>query len=273
MLLVLFLLSSVLTTISGQLIYNNIQGHSILTFVLLYYIGSYLKKYPIDINYYFKNLSLNMKRIVFVFLFMLFALLNTFIYHLERDQFVVLFLDINDKRIVDSKLRAAFEFITNKLFELNFRVKLKFNIGVYRLQKHISIDDPAKILYYALDALDALKDLRLAVTSISHYDSEVNKKRFNKNQLITHISESIDHSKLGLTYKQIINLDKNEVFGYMVLLNLDNYEVDSTYLDFVVERRGLRVDLEKYLIWRLLDWLRSRSLLTVSSGNQRWKEE
>ena len=173
---------------------------------------------------------------------------NTFIYHLERDQFVVLFLDINDKRIVDSKLRAAFEFITNKLFELNFRVKLKFNIGVYRLQKHISIDDPAKILYYALDALDALKDLRLAVTSISHYDSEVNKKRFNKNQLITHISESIDHSKLGLTYKQIINLDKNEVFGYMVLLNLDNYEVDSTYLDFVVERRGLRVDLEKYLI-------------------------
>ena len=85
MLLVLFLLSSVLTTISGQLIYNNIQGHSILTFVLLYYIGSYLKKYPIDINYYFKNLSLNMKRIVFVFLFMLFALLNTFIYHFGEE--------------------------------------------------------------------------------------------------------------------------------------------------------------------------------------------
>lgn len=81
MLLVLFLLSSVLTTITGQLFYDNIQGHSIFTFILLYYIGAYLKKYPIDTNYYFKNLSLNMKRIIFVFLFLLLALFNTFIYH------------------------------------------------------------------------------------------------------------------------------------------------------------------------------------------------
>lgn len=173
---------------------------------------------------------------------------NIYVYHLEQDRYAILFDDVNDKRAIDSKLVTAFHKVSDSLFKLNSRVKLNFDCGVYRLAKHSSIDEASKILYYALDALDDAKTLSSIGNHIAHFDSDLHKKKFNENHLITHISESIDHGKIGLTYKQIINLEKNEVYGYHIVLNLDNYEVDYSYMDFVIKRRGLTVQIEKYAI-------------------------
>ena len=170
------------------------------------------------------------------------------VYHLEVDRYAVLFRDINDKRVVDSSLRKAFSFVHDELFKLNSRVDLLFNAGVYRLPKNNTVDDPSKIIYYAYDALDDAKELKTLINHICHFDSELHKAKFKDKSLITHISEAIDHSKLGLTYKQVVNLKENNVFGYMINPNLDNYDIDYKYMDFVVKRRGLVVNLEKYTI-------------------------
>jgi len=170
------------------------------------------------------------------------------IYHLEVDRYVVLFQSINDKRLVDSKLHACFKIVSANLMKLNTRVKLSFNAGVYRLQRHVNLDDPSKILYFALDALQDAKNINEIGNHIAHFDSDLHKQKFNENHLITHISESIDHAKLGLTYKQIVNISKNEVYGYNIVLNLDNYEIDYAYMDYVVKRRGLTNQLEKYAV-------------------------
>jgi len=170
------------------------------------------------------------------------------IYHLEVDRYVVLFQSINDKRLVDSKLHACFKIVSANLMKLNTRVKLSFNAGVYRLQRHVNLDDPSKILYFALDALQDAKNINEIGNHIAHFDSDLHKQKFNQNHLITHISESIDHAKLGLTYKQIVNISKNEVYGYNIVLNLDNYEIDYAYMDYVVKRRGLTNQLEKYAV-------------------------
>lgn len=82
---VLFILSSLLPTITGQLFYDNQSGHSIFSFILLYYIGAYLKKYPIDKSYYFKNISENMKRLIYVGVFLGITVLNALIYHLGEE--------------------------------------------------------------------------------------------------------------------------------------------------------------------------------------------
>ena len=173
---------------------------------------------------------------------------NILIYHLETDRYAILFSDINDKRAVDSKLTQGFKAVSESLWKLNSRVKLLFNAGVYRLARHTNLDDVSKILYFALDALGDAKALDTSSNHIAHFDSDLHKKKFNENHLITHISESIDHGKLGLTYKQIVDLEKNEVYAYSIVLNLDNFEVDSSYMDFVVKRRGLTIQLEKYAI-------------------------
>lgn len=176
---------------------------------------------------------------------------NSYVYHLESDRYVVVFNDINDKRIIDSKLNTILRKVSDALFKLNSRVKLSFYAGVYRLARHSSVDEPSKILYYALDALDDAKNLDYVGNRIAHFDSDLHKKKFNENHLITHISESIDHGKLGLTYRQIINLNDNTVFAYNIVLNLDNFEVDYSYMDFVIRRRGLTIQLEKYAIFNL----------------------
>lgn len=181
---------------------------------------------------------------------------NVSVYHLEIDRYVVLFENINDKRLVDSKLNTCFKQVTTNLMKLNSRVKLSFNAGVYRMQRHTNIDDPSKILYLALDALSDAKNILDIGNHIAHFDSDLHKQRFNENHLITHISESIDHAKLGLNYKQIVNINKNEVYAYNIVLNLDNYEIDYAYMDYVVKRRGLTTQLEKYAITNIFKELK-----------------
>lgn len=169
-------------------------------------------------------------------------------YHLEIDRYAVLFKDINDKRVIDSSLRKAFSYVHDELFKLNSRVDLLFNSGVYRLSKNNTIDDSSKIIYYAYDALDDSKELNTLTNHICHFDSELHKNKFKEKSLVTHISEAIDHSKIGISYKQVVNLKENNVFGYMAYPSLDNYEIDYKYMDFVVKRRGIVVNLEKYTI-------------------------
>ncbi len=178
------------------------------------------------------------------------------VYHLEIDRYVILFNEMNDKRVIDSKLKPALKRVSNELYKLNSRVKLEFNCGVYRVQAHSNLDDPSKILYNALDALADAKDLKREVTTICHFDSELQKQRFRENHLVTHISESIDHGKIGLTYKQIVDLNTSSVFGYYVSLNLDNFEIDYGYMDYVVKRRGLTARLDKYVVSNLFKELK-----------------
>lgn len=178
------------------------------------------------------------------------------VYHLEIDRYVILFNEMNDRRVIDSKLKPALKRVSNELYKLNSRVKLEFNCGVFRVQAHSNLDCPSKILYNALDALADAKDLKRDTTTICHFDSELQKQRFRENHLVTHISESIDHGKIGLTYKQIVNLSTTSVFGYFVSLNLDNFEIDYDYMEYVVKRRGLTARLDKYVVSNLFKELK-----------------
>ena len=179
------------------------------------------------------------------------------VYHLEIDRYVVLFESINDKRVIDSMLNKAFEFVTKSLYELNSRVDLRFNAGVYRLPKNNSINKESEILYYALDALDDAKGINGKANHICHFDGVLHKKKFNENALVTHVSEAIDHGMLSITYKQIVDLDNNKLFAYTIGLNLDNYDIDYEFIDYVIKRRGLIVNLEKYAISNTLKELKN----------------
>lgn len=80
LLIVLFIISSFLPTITGQEIFDNYLGHSLLSFVLLYFIGAYLKKYPIKENYHFKNMTISSIRIFSLGGFVFLALVNGLIF-------------------------------------------------------------------------------------------------------------------------------------------------------------------------------------------------
>ena len=74
-LLVAFLVLSVLPYITGLKFLNN-DGFNFFHFIFLYFIGAYLRKYPLKEMYYFKNLSEKKYRIVMLLLFFLLAFFN-----------------------------------------------------------------------------------------------------------------------------------------------------------------------------------------------------
>lgn len=75
LLLVLFIIFSMLPTISGGLIFIN-DGYSLYSFIFLYFLGAYLKKYPLKEMYIFKPFSKRLYQIVLITIFTTSFILN-----------------------------------------------------------------------------------------------------------------------------------------------------------------------------------------------------
>ncbi len=75
LIIVLFLLFSILPYITGMKAFDN-NGFTLYNFVLLYFIGAYLRKYPVRDWYIFKNVSKNLFQIICISVFIGCALFN-----------------------------------------------------------------------------------------------------------------------------------------------------------------------------------------------------
>lgn len=177
---------------------------------------------------------------------------NTRIYHLDGDKFALLYLDLNDKRLALSKTLNYLDIFTKKMYDVNKRIKLSFAAGVYRYTANQNILDPSKILSYASYGLLDAKEVKDGLNHVVLFDQRSYQKRYFDFQLITHISECIDHNKMKITYKQIIDLNEKNVYAYFARLNLVNYDVDYQMVDKVIKRRSLEDLLDKYLVQQVL---------------------
>lgn len=86
--MIMFFLFSLLSTFTNQealVNYTVSYGSSIVSFTFLYFVGAYLKKYPIDKSYLGMKYSKNMKQLFFVILFFLLAYVNYSI-HISSSQ-------------------------------------------------------------------------------------------------------------------------------------------------------------------------------------------
>ncbi len=173
---------------------------------------------------------------------------NAYLYHLGFDRYAILFTNMNDKRTIDHILLEVFEKTTKNIHLINSRVTLYFNCGVYRVSKSQTNITDDKVFSYAYDALNDAKDMHTLEHHICHFDSENAKKRFTENQLITHISEGIDHNKIGLSYKQVVHTETKEIFAYITQIALDSMNVDKGHLQQVIKRKGLEELMDKYMI-------------------------
>ena len=173
---------------------------------------------------------------------------TTDLYHIEGTTYAILIRDINDRRIIDSLLTQALNKSIHEMFELNHRVKIHFNAGVYRLSKNTNLKDVSEIIYYANDALIDAANMIDLDNHIAHYDSKLAKERFMENSLVTSISEAIDFGHLSLMYKQIVNMENASVLGFYLSISMDNYEVDEEEMFKVVKRKGMLAQIEKYII-------------------------
>lgn len=169
------------------------------------------------------------------------------LYHFERDRYGILFKDINDKRVVDSKLKYVLINVSKELHNLNSRVNIVFNAGLYKVSKgeEVSVD---QLISYCLDALNDAVNLDIKENRICHYNSNLSKARFYENNLVTTISEAIDKNRLGINYQQVVNIKNMNVYAYYVKLTLDNYDIEYDKVEKVAIRKNLIREIDRYLI-------------------------
>ena len=80
MLIVLFIVFSIIPTITGGLFFAN-NGLTLYQFIYMYMIGAYLKKYPLKKSYIFKQISNNKYKIILISVFIVCLLSNYILYN------------------------------------------------------------------------------------------------------------------------------------------------------------------------------------------------
>lgn len=75
LLIVLFLILSVLPSITGGEAFDN-NGYTLYQFIFMYLIGAYIRRYPIEENYIFKKLSPKLLQILLISIYFVSGLLN-----------------------------------------------------------------------------------------------------------------------------------------------------------------------------------------------------
>ena len=78
--IILLITLSIIPTITNQLAIQN-NGFGVIHFILIYFIGAYLRKYPIKLSYHFKNLNNKKYQTLLVTGFFGLALLNILLYN------------------------------------------------------------------------------------------------------------------------------------------------------------------------------------------------
>ena len=79
LLLVLFFIFSILPFITGGKAFEN-NGYNLTNFVFLYFIGAYLRRYPMKDWYIFKKISNNLYKLILLILFVTIVILNFSLY-------------------------------------------------------------------------------------------------------------------------------------------------------------------------------------------------
>ena len=81
-LIILFIILSVLPFFTGGKAFSN-GGYNLTNFILLYFIGAYLRKNPVKESYLFKNLSKNAYRLILMVLLLFVVTLNFMIHYIS----------------------------------------------------------------------------------------------------------------------------------------------------------------------------------------------
>ena len=87
-LVALFVLISCIGTFGKDEIIYTRNGHSLISFIFLYFIGAYLAKYPIEKEKLLKNTNNTQRRLLYLFLYLFFAML-TFLFKEVANTFLV----------------------------------------------------------------------------------------------------------------------------------------------------------------------------------------
>jgi EAL domain-containing protein (putative c-di-GMP-specific phosphodiesterase class I) len=131
--------------------------------------------------------------------------------------------------------------------------KFNANLGVLRYPVVTTEKNPEKLYRYLDIALEKAKrdrEDKYEFFVFRDYENELFEQ-----QVIDHLNVAIEQKSLGLVFNQITDIKKNRVWQYESELALHNLSIDSKYLVAIAKKRNRLVDLEKFHIEKICEFL------------------
>ena len=173
-------------------------------------------------------------------------------YRYDYHQIIVV-LPFNDIRTVTKHIKDYFRYL--EVYESKILRYEKFNayMGALRYPVVTVEKHPEKLMRYldiALEKAKREKEDRYTFFVFKDYEDELFEQ-----QVIDHLNLAIETKNLGLIFNQITDIKKNRVWQYESELALLNLAIDGKYLLAIAKKRNRLIDLERFHIKALCEYL------------------
>ncbi len=173
-------------------------------------------------------------------------------YRFDTHQLLVI-IPTNDIRTVTKTVKDYFKFLDGYSSQILTYEKFNANMGILRYPVVTTEKNPDKLYRYldiALEKAKREKEEKFVFFVFRDYESELFEQH-----VIDQLNLAIEQKSLGLIFNQITDIKKNRVWQYESELVLHNLAVDSKYLIAIAKKRNRLVDLERYHIQKICEFL------------------
>ena len=166
-------------------------------------------------------------------------------YRKDYDQLLVI-VPINDIRTVTKMIKDYLKMILKTTSVVLPYEKFQPNMTILRYPVVTSEKKKSKLLHFLDIGIEKVKRLKHDTYDFfvyRDYEEEVFEQ-----QVIHYLNEAIEHKQLALVFNQITDIKKNKIWQYESELSLPNLSISNHYLLTLAKKRHRLVDLEKYHI-------------------------
>ena len=173
-------------------------------------------------------------------------------YRFDYHQLFVI-IPTNDIRTVTKLVKDYFKYLETYESKILKYEKFNANMGILRYPVVTIEKNKDKIYRYldiALEKAKRDKEDKYIFFFYRDYEDELFEQ-----QVIDHLNVAIEQKSLGLIFNQITDIKKNRVWQYESELALHNLSIDNKYLIAIAKKRNRLVDLERYHIRKICEFL------------------
>lgn len=166
---------------------------------------------------------------------------------------ILVVLPYNDIRSVTKSVKDYFRYLEVYESKILRYEKFNANMGILRYPVVTVEKQKDKLLRYldiALEKAKRDKEEKYVFFVYKDYEDELFEQ-----QVIDHLNLAIENKDLGIIFNQITDIKKNRVWQYESELALLNLAIDGKYLLTIAKKRNRLVDLERYHIKAICEYL------------------
>lgn len=175
------------------------------------------------------------------------------IYYINDSNAMIVLPECFDTRVIKSKINKVVKATIQKLHYINQRLNPTISYVIYKsTSKNEELDKIIDMLSIYLRT----SNIDYSVSNAIVYSSATYNKIFYEEQLVCHISESLDDNSMKLYYRPIINKLNNKTNIIDLDYNLENMYISKTKIKSIVSDRHIEFRVFSEMLEKALNYLK-----------------